>query len=312
MEKMSRRFPWIAHADWSVHSKKRWVAYGEPTPDGYVVSGPERVGDPETFLEATRRRAGDSPLIVGFDFPIGLPAAYAAKAGVSNFPAFLSACATGSDKAFFEIADTAQEIGLNRPFYPRGTRDCRRTDLFDGLGLQWDQLLRQCERATATRPAACALFWTLGGNQVGRGALDGWRNVLMPALARRSIALWPFEGQMTELLSRPQAVVVETYPADAVRQLMGAPLGRWSKRKRADRQRIGPRLFPEALNMRPSVALEADLRDGFGDAADGEDRFDAVTGAAALCQWALNGFPDEPTDPVVRLIEGWIAGQGSS
>jgi len=36
--------------------------------------------------------------------------------------------------------------------------------------LSGKDLLRLCERATPDRGDACMLFWTLGGNQVGKAA----------------------------------------------------------------------------------------------------------------------------------------------
>ena len=50
-------------------------------------------------------------------------------------------------------------------------------------------LLRVCELKTEHSQAACSLFWTLGGNQVGKGALTGWQEVIRPALLRGA-RLW--------------------------------------------------------------------------------------------------------------------------
>ena len=46
----------------------------------------------------------------------------------------------------------------------------------------WSLLLRRCERGGNGHKQACCLFWTLGGNQVGKAAIIGWRDVLAPAL----------------------------------------------------------------------------------------------------------------------------------
>ena len=57
--------------------------------------------------------------------------------------------------------------------------------LLNGLGFnnhKIDVLLRKCEIGRIGRRAACSLFWTLGGNQVGKGAIAGWRDLLGPAL----------------------------------------------------------------------------------------------------------------------------------
>jgi hypothetical protein len=43
-------------------------------------------------------------------------------------------------------------------------------------------------------------YWTLGGNQVGKAAIDGWQNVVRPALALGA-SLWPFDGSLENLSS---------------------------------------------------------------------------------------------------------------
>ena len=63
------------------------------------------------------------------------------------------------------------------------------------------------------RGAAEVLFWTLGPKQVGRAAIAGWRDVLIPHLA--NIRLWPFAGSLDKLLAAGGAAVVcETYPSE--------------------------------------------------------------------------------------------------
>jgi hypothetical protein len=44
-------------------------------------------------------------------------------------------------------------------------------------------LHRRCERRTTTRKAAECLFFTLGGAQVGAGAIAGWRDVIQPVVS---------------------------------------------------------------------------------------------------------------------------------
>src|SRR5690606_36678987 len=66
--------------------------------------------------------------------------------------------------------------------------------LIDGLGVEsMTDLLRVCERRNGTRGAASPLFWTLGGKQVGKAAILGWKEVLAPALRdpELDVKLWP-------------------------------------------------------------------------------------------------------------------------
>ena len=87
------------------------------------------------------------------------------------------------------------EIAITRPFYPRSSsKGVTRAELVAGLGVSsFDDLLRICERRTEHRQAACSLFWTLGGNQVGKGALTGWQEIIRPALLRGAKP-WPFDA----------------------------------------------------------------------------------------------------------------------
>jgi len=57
-------------------------------------------------------------------------------------------------------------------------------------------------------------------------------------------------------------------------------------------------------------ALRAELRQGFGASADGEDRFDAVVGLFGMLNVVLGRRPPgDATDDTSSKIEGWILGQ---
>ena len=251
-------------------------------------------------------------MLLGFDFPIGIPAAYAARAGITDFTAALARF----DERFYAAAERADEIGLGRPFYPMRPGGRRRQQLLDGLGLAaWSDLLRRCDHGSATRDAACALFWTLGGSQVGKAAIAGWRDLLAPALRDGvDVGLWPFQGSLEELLTRHGFTVAETYPGEVYRHLALSPALRrdGGKRSRAARRAAGARLLAEArrLEVAADPAARAEILDGFGAGADGEDRFDAMVGLLGMLG-VVRGHrgSGEPDDPLVRRVEGWILGQ---
>lgn len=169
-------------------------------------------------------------------------------------------------------------------------------------------LLRECERATNDRQAACSLFWTLGGNQVGKGAISGWREVIIPNLA--TVGLWPFDGDLQSLSNRYPAVLAETYPGDVYRQL-GIPRGGWSKRRQEDRRRVG-RFVVDWLAARPNLNASEVLpqvEDGFGNDSAGEDRFDAFVGLLGMLS-VVTGERAERSQVADEIImqEGWILG----
>src|SRR5437867_13237166 len=77
----------VGAIDWGSDDNKRWMvrafrsAYGP-----YRIYPPEPVGDPATLLQRLREQSsGPGSVLVGFDFPIGLPAAYARRMDIVNF-----------------------------------------------------------------------------------------------------------------------------------------------------------------------------------------------------------------------------------
>ncbi|HEY6433403.1 MAG TPA: hypothetical protein VIZ17_15595, partial [Acetobacteraceae bacterium] len=157
-----------AHADWSLHASKRWVAVAQRDGGHWKLQAPEPVGEIGTFLSRLRARAPGGPVALGLDMPLGVPRAYAASLGVADFPAFLRSLA--DRPAFFDVCATLEELGLERPFYPaRGVRGMRRAAHAAALGLaDVVDLSRLCDRRTPERPAGAPLFWTLGANQTGK------------------------------------------------------------------------------------------------------------------------------------------------
>lgn len=297
----------MAHADWSVAATKRWMSVATPRQAGWDV-GIEKVGPLDTLFARLHARAERAPIALGVDAPIGLPHAYRTR--YADFPAFLRALA--SDAPFFDVCDDPADISPARPFYPRRARaGIRRQDLLDRLGVSSGQeLLRQCEHKLGPQPAASPMFWTVGANQVGKGAICLWRDLLLPALrAPDPPSLWPFDGALAELLQPGRIVVAETYPANAMRQLGLAFKG--SKRRQSDRRAVAPGLCAHlhALDATPDATLLAKLEDGFGATADGEDRFDSLIGLLRMLQIVRDPTLDQLPDPAIRRWEGWILGR---
>jgi hypothetical protein len=318
----------VAHADWSVDPKKRWLALATfDGGGGYRAAPPRLVGALSAFLSdlAALAEPGGSVLL-GVDFPLGLPAAYAARAGVGDFTSLLPKLGRGRWREFFAAAARPGEISLARPFFPAtqgGKGAFSQAQLVDRLGLaSAAELRRCCDHATATRRAAAPLFWTLGPQQVGKAALLAWRDLLIPALASaRPPALWPFDGPLAALLapgSLPgRLVIAETYPAEVYGHLGVAfprptPGARTGKRVQAARAANAPVLLARAreLGIALEPALRATIEAGFGAAPEGEDAFDATVGLIGLVN-VVRGRrpPGDPQDPVIRKVEGWILGQ---
>jgi hypothetical protein len=302
----------VYHADWGSQPDKRWCAKAVLGEDGrYTAFAPEQVGNPGSLIGNLRKEAGeDGCAFAGFDFPIGIPASYAKRARITRFRSLLPKLGRGKWKDFYSVCDRPEQISVHRPFYPNGAyKGRRKEDLFRGHGVSSvEPLLRRCDRGGKGRKEACCLFWTLGGNQVGKAAISGWRDVLAPALRDAGpVSLWPFDGALSSLLVPGNVVIAETYPAECYAWFCAEPVG--SKRKQGNRRKFGASLLRWADDR--SVALDYELRkqieDGF---PQGDDAFDAVVGLLGMLHVCLGQrATGEPNEAVIRKIEGWILGR---
>ena len=310
----------VVHADWSVDPRKRWVCRATLNHDRtYQIVKPAPAGDLDVFFRHLVVAAGEAGrILAGFDFPLGLPAAYADQVGIDDFRKALVEFGHGVWREFYEVAATAQEVSLFRPFFPLrpgGKGAYARSQLAAGLGVHhFDDLQRQVDRPTSCRPAASVMFWTLGSKQVGKAAIVGWRDLLAPALAATDIglAMWPFDGTLQECMAAERITVAEAYPAEYYRHL-DLPLVRGgSKRRQQSRIASGGRLIEWAAvaGVRLDDALQCALREGFGVRPDGEDPFDAVVGTCGILNVVLGLRPPfDPDKRSIRKVEGWTLGQ---
>ena len=113
------------------------------------------------------------------------------------------------------------------------------------------------------------MFWTLGGNQVGKAAISGWRELLAPARrAGMDVAIWPFDGSLAALLRTHRFVVAETYPGEVYEHLGLRPAlrSRGGKRRQAARAACAGLLlaWAERGEVTLAPALADDIKAGFG------------------------------------------------
>jgi|SRR5713101_463944 len=301
----------IYHADWGTDPRKRWLAGAKLGPEGrYTADVPRPVGEHTQLIPSIRGEIGlRGSALVGFDFPIGVPEHYARAAGIKEFKSFLLQLGTGEWSDFFNVASVPREISIHRPFYPFRPGGTKQTHLLKALGLQdRTDLRRKCERKQSGRRAACPLFWTLGANQVGKGAIVGWRDVLGPALRDdRRVALWPFDGHHQDLLQPGRIVIAETYPAECYGWFFPEPL--IGKGKQAVRRKVSAPLLNWANNtgIELKAALQKEIEAGF---PEGDDAFDAVLGLFGMIEVVVGKrHLREPTEDRFRKVEGWILGQ---
>ena len=235
----------VVAADWGTDERKRWMARAVlEDQQTYQVYPPEPVGDQGSLPSRLRAQAPRGAIVLGVDFPIGLPRIYADRCGFASFRDAIERIEGGDFRHFFEVSD---QPTIEQPFYPPPTGkkgEYTRARLARGLGVgSLSEMLRRCDRRTPDRPAAEGLFFTLGGKQVGRAAIDGWTNLVQPW--RDRVRLWPFDGEFGELIAEEEIVIAEIYPAEGYRHLgfaMGAGTGR-SKRRREHRRTVSTKLL---------------------------------------------------------------------
>ena len=308
---------WLWHADWGLDPDKRWVTAIQQRDDGTgIIQQPQPFQQYSDWLFANDFAA--SPVLIGVDFPIGLPVDYAKAVNITDFKAFLAG-KQGPDWAEFSaVADRLSEVSLSRPFYPRARVNADdkaemppQQAWLRKLGLAKPQTYRQCDLATDDRKSAASLFWTVGANQVGKAALAGWRDLVRPLLGDQPerVGLWPFDGDLPDLLAEKPIVLAETYPGEIYSWFDCKPT---SKTKRESRRGVMAKLNRAIADLGLTITDEAAamLADGFGDDRHGEDRFDSFVGALGLYAIVSDKRSTPvPDDPIFRTVEGWILGQ---
>lgn len=297
----------IVAADWAKERKKRavyvarhadgWKIYRQlPPPAGWNLSS---LLDTCRSLRARRR----GPVLLGIDVVLGLPAAFSAKLGV---PGFLDALQylerTGG---LCHECPSQDEWTPEIPFFrvPSGA---------GGLGGFIDAaggrhvLLRQVEKLLLAN-SVFALSGIPG--TVGSGSRAFWRELVQALRSRRrTVRVWPFEGEIDALFKNGSVILGEAYPRAAYGIVLSEVLPTRpvtiAKTQRAARESAIGALeklsWPRRLNI--------ELRD-FDCARQSEDDFDALLTAGALLRLVLEGQPlsCEPVDP---RSEGGILATG--
>jgi hypothetical protein len=309
---------YIAHADWGLKAAKRQVAVArllDPATGQYGIESVE-AADPQAIARGDLRIGLGVPndgsgVMLGFDFPLGLPRSYAERAHVSNFLDFINDLGEPPWEDMVRPAEVRSEIGVHRPFYPYRPGGTSRQHLTEALGLSIQQLRRVCEGADAG-----TLFWTLGSKQVGKAAISGWVLLHDAFQSGCDIGVWPFDGTVEECIQSHEITIVETYPREFYRR--AAPQWpmmrqRWSKRRQGDRKCWASSIISWADELEIVWADEvlAMTSEGFGSDSNGEDRFDALIGLLGMIAVAVGalGSGENLYDDSVTTIEGWILGR---
>ena len=296
----------LVHSDWSKSLKKRWTATAHLRSGVWFVDELRITLSPHEFLEVLFDDAFKT--LAGFDFAIGLPASYLVEIEPDFFQ-LLSLLGQEPWHEFALVANSPDEITRYRPFYPnRSQRGVKRVDLARRLEINFDELFRACERATLSRSEASPIFWTLGGKQVGKATLSGWKDILAPA-RKRGAKLWPFEGPLPSLASTT-LTLAETYPAEAYQHIGLTRTIR--KRSQGGRRTAGITMLEWAArhDVRLASEIQTLVADGFGELPSGEDPFDATAGLLGMIEVVEGRRAEAPSSMTfLKDSEGWVLGQ---
>jgi len=306
----------IAHADWSTDPAKRWLSVATRSDGSYRLAPTQLCPQPAGLLNWLRRQSPDQGVTLGFDFPVGLPIALAEPLGVATFRDVLRQLSTGAWPDFLTPASDIGEAKPTRPFFPSHQMPkgiVTRQGLADALGVAtYDDLMRRCDRATTTRRATACLLFLVGGQQVGKAAIAGWKGLILPHCDDAAVALWPFDGPLHHLVAPGRTVLCETYPGEFSHPL-GLNIGRGgrSKRRQSDRADVAPTLLNRAAEMDLILdpTLQRQIETGFGSSANGEDAFDSLIGLLGMIS-VVTGRQREgtPENDERVMFEGWILG----
>jgi len=300
----------ILHADWGTRARKRWAVRATLRDGTYSASAPHVVDAPTRLLdEAVALAEGGGCALLGFDFAFGAPAAFSiAHEGIH----FLSLIAK-AEATFFDAALNIDQVGPLRPFLRTASRGDKLSDFLSKIGMTTGSKLRRCEERTGYRPDAKCIFWP-GAGQVAGATRSGWRELLRPALSspartRGVIRIWPFDGDLNDIV-RPGAVVLaETYPAEFYPHLR---MRGNAKTNLAWRIAQSGHLLAAAreTGIHLDQELVSQIRAGFEERNCGEDRFDATAGLLGMVRAVVGLSPtNAPADAAIREHEGWILGR---
>lgn len=289
-------------ADWSKDAKKRSVHVAD-IHARRICCAERSDWDLAKLLALAREKAQHGPALIGIDLVIGLPASYwrallrsGAHGRPSSFVEWLGGRDTGSD--FFRRVHSPSEWRIERPFFhvPRGRGSLKSfKDKLDG-GFH-----RRIDLKTGAKP----LFVVSGiPGTVGSATRAFWKE-LVPLLrsSDRDFAVWPFEGELNELLRGRRIVLAETYPALAYAAALAddlpTTLVRISKTKPQQRSAACDRLKAARWIERKRVdpgALALPQAD--------EDAFDSHMTAAAVLRCIIEERPLAAPDWIDPVAEG--------
>ena len=279
----------ILAADWAKDFGKRavWAADVNartvrhvPASEGWTLAGLV------TAAESQVRK----PVLIAIDVVLGVPSAYFDRRGevdgwgaASTFIDWLPGAARS--KRFFGAGSDCHEWSIAYPFFavPKGVGGRRSFAMTAGF-----DFLRDVDRRCRGNP----VFIVSGiPGSVGSASRALWRELAPMLESDRSFRVWPFEGDLAQLLREAPTTIAEMYPriAYAIAVAPTLPTRREAPRKKGEasvREMWVSRFRASQWLKRFSVTILDDER-----AVGSEDDFDSMFTAAALLRCLLENVP---------------------
>ncbi len=293
-------------ADWSKDAKKRSVHVADlhERRIRYAECGGWNLAK---LLALARKYAHWGPVLIGIDLAIGLPNRYwqallcsGRHGDPASFVEWLGQRDPDSD--FFRRVRSPSEWRVDRPFFHvpkgKGGRKSFEEKLDGGF-------YRRIDAKAGAKP----LFAVSGIPGVVGSATRAFWKELVPLLRAgdRDFAVWPFEGELNELLRDRRIVLAETYPALAYGTVLAGELPAHqvlvAKTKCEQRRAVCERIAVARWVESAHVDL-GDLGPLQDDTESAEDAFDSHVTAAAVMRCILDNRPLVAPDWIDPVAEG--------
>ena len=260
----------------------------------------------QTLLKRASELALRGSVLVGIDAVIGVPAAYwrrvqeapcwGGSSPPTGFIDWLSRLDAGS--GFFEPVRDPASWRVDRPFFrvPRVRDGGLRafTTMFE------DGFRRKIDGRTGANPV-----FAMSGipGTVGSGTASLWMELIPRLAATREFAVWPFEGELSRLLSHRGIVLAEIYPGLAYGVVLAGEIP--TRRLRVAKTQSDLRNHVCDLLQAMSWVREAGVHLGdLAPARADEDAFDSHLTAAAVLRGSIERGPLCEPRWIERVAEG--------
>ena len=269
-------------ADWSRAARKRTVYVADLTRRQVRQATTDMGWTLSALLAYCRRLVESGAVLVGIDAALGVSRGYWDLLKPQPH-SFLDWLRDVDPDRFFGIVSDPKRWCVDQPWFHIQPGKGGRRAFTERVP---DKLLRTIDRATGGNP-----LFAVGGipGTVGSATRDCWQS-LVPLLgeAGRDFAVWPFDGNLLDLLLERGMVLAETYPRLAYAAALGPhlPASRIGVAKGVSRNR---NLACDRLQRAAWINANAvDLGD-LDRARANEDDFDALFTAAGVLRCSVEG-----------------------